>query len=150
MAKVIFLQNIRGVAQIGDLKTVADGYARNFLLPRKLAVLASPSALKKAETLKQQRQKLLVQEKADAQILAQQIEKLTLAVTRAANEEGTLYDGLDSAEIARDLKKEGFNLEPEQIELERPLKNIGFHEITIKLRPEMETKLKVEIKKQEV
>src|SRR3989338_424129 len=106
MAKVIFLQNIRNVAQIGDIKEVADGYARNFLLPRKLAVLANDSNLKISEQLKQKR---ALESQKEESMIAGLIEKLanyTLSIERAANEDGTLYDGLDPAEISGQLKKE--------------------------------------------
>src|SRR3989344_8815600 len=108
MARVIFLQNIKNVAQVGDAKTVADGYARNFLLPRKLAVLASPQTIKMVETLKQKRLLAIEKDKETTRQLAEKLQSFTLTIERVTNEEGTLYDGVDSVEISSALKKEGF------------------------------------------
>ena len=147
MAKVIFLQNIRNVAQIGDIKEVADGYARNFLLPRKLAVLATDNTLKVAEQLKGKR---VLEAQKEENMIAGLIEKLTnytLSIERAANEDGTLYDGLDPAEISGYLKKEHFLIEPEQVILEAPLKKTGAHEVEIEFGKNKKATLKIEIKK---
>jgi len=147
MARVIFLQNIRNVAQIGDIKEVADGYARNFLLPRKLAVLATANTLKMAEQLKQKRD---LETKKEEEMMAQLTEKLngyTLEIERAASEEGTLYDGLDAAEISGQLKKQNFPIEPEQVILEAALKKIGSHEVQIEFSKDKKVTLKVDIKK---
>ena len=147
MARVIFLQNIRSVAQIGDIKEVADGYARNFLLPRKLAVLATENSLKAAEQLKQKR---IIEAQKEEQMISELIEKLnncTLLIERAANEDGTLYDGLDSAEISGQLKKGKFFIEPEQVILETPFKKIGSYEVEIQFGKDKKATLKVDIKK---
>src|SRR3989344_2524659 len=149
MARVIFLQNIRNVAQIGDVREVADGYARNFLLPRKLAVLATANTLKIAEQLKQKRALEAQKEEGVIKQLMEKLSGFTLEVERAASEEGTLYDGLDAAEISGPLKKQNFFIEPEQIILEAALKKIGSHEIQIELSKDKKVTLKVEIKKLE-
>ncbi len=147
MARVIFLQNIRNVAQIGDVKEVADGYARNFLLPRKLAVLATENALKMAEQLKQKRVLETQKEEAAVIQLMEQLSSYTLEIERAASEEGTLYDGLDAAEISGQLKKQNFFIEPEQIILEASLKKVGAHEVQIEFGRNKKTPLKIEIKR---
>ena len=146
MAKVIFLQNIRNVAQIGDIKDVADGYARNFLLPRKLAVLSTANTLKMAEQLKQKRALEAQKEEGIINQLMEKLSSYTLEIERAASEEGTLYDGLDAAEISAQLKKEHFPIEPEQIIMEAALKKIGSHEVMIEFSKDKKATLKVEIK----
>lgn len=148
MARVIFLQNIKGVALVGDVKNVADGYARNFLLPRKLAVLATPQTLKQAEVLKQKRALAIEQEKEAAKIMAEKLKDFVLNIERVANEEGTLYDGVDGAEISRYLKKAGFNLEPESVLLKEPIKKVGEHETEIELDKDLKAALKITITKQ--
>lgn len=147
MARVIFLQNIRNVAQIGDVKEVADGYARNFLLPRKLAVLATDKSLKMAEQLKQKRELEAQKEESLIAELMEKLDSFTLEAERAANEDGTLYDGLDSVEISGQLKKNGYAIEPEQVILEAPLKKIGSHQAEVKFGKNQKVTLKVEIKK---
>lgn len=148
MARVIFLQNIKGVALIGDIKNVADGYARNFLLPRKLAVLATPQTLKQAEVLKQKRALTIEQEKEAAKATAEKLKDFILTIERLINEEGTLYDGVDSTEISKYLKKAGFNLEPESILLKEPIKKVGEHETEVELDKDLKATLKIHIIKQ--
>lgn len=147
MAKIIFLQNIKGVAQIGDIKDVADGYARNFLIPGNFAKLATPSALKEAEILKQKRKQVIEKEAQENKMLAEKLNKLTLDIEKNANEEGTLYDSLDTAEISTNFKKRGFKIEPEDIKLEAPIKLIGEYEVTIDLGQKITAQLKIKVVK---
>lgn len=146
-AQVIFLQNIKGVAQIGDVKKVADGYARNFLLPGKMAVLATPQNLKQIEALKQKRLLAIEKDKETVKELAKKLADFILVIERAASEEGTLYDGLDAAEISAHLKKSSFGLEPETILLPKRLKKIGAYEVPVDLGYDQKVNLKIEIKK---
>ncbi|MDO8495820.1 MAG: 50S ribosomal protein L9 [bacterium] len=149
MANVIFLQNIKGVAQIGDVKKVADGYARNFLFPRKLAVLATEAALRTVESLKEKRLIALEKDKETTRSLAEKLQEFTLKIERAASEEGTLYDGLDAAEVSSYLKKNQFNLEPETVLLQEPIKKVGEYSVEVDLGYEIKTTLKIEVKKLE-
>ncbi len=147
MAQVIFLQNIKGVAQIGDIKNVSDGYARNFLLPRKMARLSTPSALREAEILRKKREFLLVQEKEDSKVLAEKLSSYALKIEKLTNEEGTLFDSVDAAEISQHLKKQGFKIEPESIKLEKPIKTAGEYDITADLGYNIKAVLKINIVK---
>jgi large subunit ribosomal protein L9 len=147
MAQVIFLQNIRGVAQIGDVKKVADGYARNFLLPRKLAVLATEEALKTVKVLKQKRLAALEKDKDTALALVEKLKEFTLRIERTASAEGTLYDGLDATEVSSYLKKNHLGLEPEAVLLQEPIKKIGEYAVEVDLGFDVKTTLKIEVKK---
>lgn len=149
MANVIFMQNIKGVAQIGDIKKVVDGYARNFLLPRKLAKLATPASLKEAEGLRKKRELVAIQEKEQIKLLAEKFGSFLLKVEKIANNEGTFYDSLDAPEISYYLKKEGFKIEPEAIKIEKPIKTIGEHEIEINFGSDIKSKLKISVTKQD-
>ena len=149
MARVIFLQNIKNVAQIGDVKSVADGYARNFLLPRKLAVLATETALKAVEDLKQKRLLVVEKDKETTHQLAEKLQSFTLAIERITNEEGTLYDRVGAVEISSALKKEGFAIEPESILLKEPAKKVGSYEAEVDLGYDIKTNLKFEVKKED-
>ncbi len=148
VAQVIFLQNIKNVAQVGDLKTVADGYARNFLLPRKLAVLATPSAMKTVESLKQKRLMAIDKDKETVAQMAEKFKTFVLEIGRIASEEGTLYDGLGASEISSYLKKQGFNIEPEAIPMKESIKKLGAHEAEIDLGYDTKATLKIDVKKQ--
>jgi len=149
MAKVIFLENIRNVAQVGDVKDVTDGYARNFLMPRKLAVLATETTMKQVDTLKQKRISATQKDKEVMMQMAEKLKSFVLEIERTANEkEGTLYDGLDAAEISSYLKKQGVNLDPEAILLEEPIKKIGAYAIELDLGYDTKATLNIVIKKQ--
>ena len=94
--RVIFLQNIKGVAQIGDIKNVSDGYARNFLIPKNLAKPATAEAEKQAEILKKKRESENLTNKESAVELAKTLEGFVLEVTEDANEEGHLYGSVNA------------------------------------------------------
>ncbi|MBI2676993.1 MAG: 50S ribosomal protein L9 [Candidatus Yanofskybacteria bacterium] len=148
MARVVFLQNIKNVAQVGDVKNVADGYARNFLLPRKLAVLANKTAMKAVEDLKQKRLLAIEKDKELTGQLAEKIKSFMLVIERVTNEEGTLYDGVNAVEISSALKKAGFAIEPESIPLDGLIKKIGLYETEVDLGYDIKTNLKFEVKKE--
>lgn len=141
--RVIFLENIRGVAQVGDIKSVADGYARNFLLPRKLAQTATAAAAIQAEALKKKRVEVNVKNKEEALTLAGQLEGVVLEITADANEEGHLYGSVNEKMIAGVARARGINLKPEQINLPQHLKTVGEYEVELELHPEVKTKIKI-------
>lgn len=142
--KVIFLTNIKGVAQIGDIKEVADGYARNFLLPGKLAQPATAKAVKLAETLKIKRETELAKQKERGLALAEKLANLKLEIKKEANEQGHFYGSVSAKDVVWALTQQGVNeILPEQINLPVNLKKIGEYEIEIEFHPEVKSKLKV-------
>jgi large subunit ribosomal protein L9 len=149
MAKVIFLQNIKGVAQIGDVKLVTDGYARNFLMPRNLAKLAVPSAIKEAEILRKKRKEMITKDKEGAESVAVKLKEFTLEIVKNVNEDGTLYDSVSRSDISTQLKKNGFNVEPEDIKIKTPIKSVGEHEVSLNLGYSLNPELKINVKREE-
>ncbi|OGN19418.1 MAG: 50S ribosomal protein L9 [Candidatus Yanofskybacteria bacterium RIFCSPLOWO2_02_FULL_45_10] len=147
MAKVIFLHNIKGIAQSGDIKSVADGYARNFLFPRSLATLATPASLKKVDELKARRMLEAKREEETANLMAEKLKDFVLTIEHAASEEGTLYDGIDQTEIAYHLKKAGFGIEPEAVLLEEHIKRLGEATVQLDLGYNIKVELKLNITK---
>lgn len=141
--KVILLQNIKGLGQIGDAKNVSDGYARNFLLPRDLARAASQDALKQAETLKKKQAVLLSEQKKEALKMAEKLEGMEIKMSADASGEGHLYGSIGPKQIVQELKRHKLNLSEDQVELDKHIKTIGEHEIVLKLHPEVRTKIKV-------
>jgi large subunit ribosomal protein L9 len=149
--KVIFLQNVKGVAQIGDIKTVSDGYARNFLLPHNMAKPATQDAEKQAEVLKSKREKQYGTDKEAALDLAKKLDGLALSSSKGmtlelkedANEEGHLYGSVNAKVVAKYLKSKGVNLKEEYINLLHPLKTVGEHEVELDLHPEVKAKIKI-------
>lgn len=141
--KVIFLQSIKGVAQIGDIKNVADGYARNFLLPKKIAQAAMADAEKLAETLRNQHAAEYANQKERGLELIEQLENMTLEIREDANDQGHLYGSVNEKSIAHALKEKNLAVSPDQINLARHIKTTGEHEAEIELHPEVKTKIKI-------
>lgn len=143
--KVIFLQNIKGVAQIGDIKNVSDGYARNFLIPKNLAKPVTAETEKQAEILKKKRELENLTNKESAAELAKTLEGLVLELTEDANEEGHLYGSVNAKMIAEELAKNKIKIKEDLINLPEPIKTMGEHEVEIELHPEVKTKIKVKV-----
>jgi len=143
--RVVFLQNIKGVAQVGDVKSVNDGYARNFLFPQKTAKPATENALKEAELLRQKREINNSTRKEEAEELAKKLEGFVLEIQEDANDEGHLYGSVNPKKIAAGLRAKGFGIEEDRINLPEPIKTVGEHEVEIELHPEVKTKIKAQI-----
>lgn len=145
--KVIFLQNIKGVAQMGDVKNVSDGYGRNFLLPRNLAKIATDTAMKEVDSLKKKAEALEKIKTEKAQQLARDIKDKVFEITRKASDKGKLFDGIERRDIAELLKeKVGLNIEEGMIKLEEQIKYIGNHAVNLELAPEIVTQVIIEVK----
>lgn len=141
--KVILLKNVEKLGKKGEVKNVADGYARNFLIPNKLAALATKSELAKLEE-----QKKIETEKAEEELkfyqeIANQIDGLELEIPAKVAEEGKLFGAVTDSQIAEKLKEKNFEIKKEQIKLESPIKEIGEHEATIEFPHNLEVKIKV-------
>jgi large subunit ribosomal protein L9 len=145
--KVVFLQNLKGVAKIGDIKNVNDGYARNFLFPKNVAKPATDGTIKHAETLKQKAGQAYVTNKKEAEDLAQKFDGFVLEMKEDANDEGHLYGSINEKKIAQAMKNEKLHIFEDQINLPEHIKIIGEHEVEIELHPEVKTKLKMLVSK---
>lgn len=142
--KIILLQDISKVGKKYEVKNVKDGYGRNFLLPRKLAELATPGNLKNLEARKIAEEE---KKKRTEQKLLQTYEQLKdkeIIVSARANEEGELYGSVGVAEIAEELKKQGFEIPEEHIKLEEKIKKTGEYEVPIQIG-ELKAKFKLRI-----
>lgn len=145
--KIVFLQNLKGVAKIGDIKNLNDGYARNFLLPKNLAKPATAETVKQAETIKQKMGEAYVTTRKEAEEMAKKLEGFILEMAEDANEEGHLYGSINEKKIVQALKKEKMNISEDQINLPEHIKTVGEHEIELELHPEVKTKLKINVSK---
>lgn len=141
--KVILLQNIEKLGRKNDIKIVADGYARNFLIPKKMAVLATEADLEELEEFKEAEIQQAEEELSRYQELASQIDGFEVEIPVKMNENGKLFGAITTAKIAESLKKAGFNVEQEQIKLKEPIKEIGEYEIDIEFPHKLEAKIKV-------
>jgi large subunit ribosomal protein L9 len=148
--RVIFLQDVFRVAKSGEIKEVADGYGRNFLIPRNLALLASSSALTMAEA-----QKRIKEQKESANIteltqIAEMLEGKEVTVEARVGSKERLYGAITASDIASELEKAtGIAVDKRKIELEEPIHQIGSYEIAIKLARDIVPKIKVTVKEKE-
>ncbi|MDD5039791.1 MAG: 50S ribosomal protein L9 [Patescibacteria group bacterium] len=130
--EVIFIQNVKNVAQSGDIKRVNDGYARNFLIPKKLAVIATNSAKAEAERSKAIIRNTAKRQRKSFEDLADAIKASNLVFTEGASEQGTLFHGISADGIAEKIKSQhNIALDPSMVVIERPLKTIGIHTATL-------------------
>ncbi|MEW5758737.1 MAG: 50S ribosomal protein L9 [Candidatus Omnitrophota bacterium] len=145
--KVILSQDINGLGRQGDIVNVKDGYARNFLFPKNLAIASTPEAVKQAENLKKKRQVVLEKEKEAAIKLAKEISGVSCTIGVETTAEEKLYGSVTKRDILDSLKSEGFIIEERQILLDEPLKSLGIYEVELKLHPEVIAKIKLWIVK---
>ena len=142
--KVILQQDVRGQGKKGQLVEVSDGYARNFLLPKKLAV---PATAENVNTMKQQekaRQAQMAAEKAEAQALAEKLKSIQVKLTAKAGEGGRLFGAVTSKEIAEALSAQhGLNIAKTKLVLDEPIKSFGGYQVKAKLGYEIMGTVKV-------
>ncbi len=144
--KVLLVQDVDNLGYAGDVKKVADGFGRNYLLPRNLAVLATPGALKQAETIRKAAEKRRAHETADAQAMANQLAGLELFFERRAGETGKLYGSVTSGDIADEIvAKKGLEIDKRKVALPEPIRQLGEQEVTVKLMIDVSTTIKVHV-----
>ncbi len=146
LMKVLLIQDVDNLGYAGDVKKVADGFGRNYLIPRSMAVLATPGALKQAETIRKAAEKRRAHEMADAQAMANQLAGLELFYERRAGETGKLYGSVTSTDIADGIKaKTGLEIDKRKVALPEPIRQLGEQEVTIKLMIDVATTIKVHV-----
>ena len=143
--KVILKDDVKNVGNMGDIVKVADGYARNYLVPRGLAVEASTKNIKSIEHEKRNIQEKVKKIKSSAQDLSDRISKVTLVMKANAGEEGKLFGSITTMDIAEALKNEGFEIDKKKISLDEPIKRLGEHTVSVKIHPEITTNVTVQV-----
>ena len=144
--KVILLQDVKGKGKKGQMLEVSDGYARNFMLPRKLAVEATADAINTMRMNDKATQERIAREKAEAMALAQKLREMTLVVTARGGGNGRLFGSVTNQEIADALKaKTGVTIDKRKIVIADPIKNVGTYTVTCKLGYEITAPLSVKI-----
>ena len=141
--KVILKQDVEKLGKSGDIVKVAPGYGRNYLVPRKFAVEATPGNLKNIEIEKLAMAKRDQREKDSASLLAKELEKLTVTVKRRTGEEGSLYGSVTAQDIAEFLAARQIEIDKRRIQLEDPIKAIGEYLVPIRLHREVNVSIKV-------
>ena len=143
--KVILLDDVAKVGRRGEVRDVSDGYARNFLIPKKLALGASAGNLKNLEHIKQQQDSKASRIKSDAESVQRQIEALTYEERRQASEEGKLFGSVTSQDIADFLGRHGVKVERRRIQLDEPIKTLGETMVPVRLHTDVVAHVKVSV-----
>jgi large subunit ribosomal protein L9 len=144
--KLLLIEDVDNLGYAGDVKKVANGYGRNYLIPQKMAVIATPGALRQADTIRKVAEKRRAQEMADAQAIANQLVGLELVFERRAGEMGKLYGSVTSGDIAEAIEaKTGIAIDKRKVALPEPIRTLVEQEVAIKLMIDLKTSVKVEV-----
>jgi large subunit ribosomal protein L9 len=143
--KVIFLQDVKGQGKKGEIKEVADGYVRNFLLPKGYVAIASEGNLKKLEQHKQAEAKRKEKEKEEARALAAKLNEMTIVIKTKAGEGGKLFGSITSKQIAEELEKKGIRIDKRKLELDDAIRTLGTTIVKVKLHTEVSAQLRVQV-----
>jgi len=145
--EVILSQDVDKIGKAGVVVKVKDGFARNFLIPNRLAVPLTPANLKKLEEGNKAQKQQLEKLKREAEGLGGRLSGLSLTISALSKDNEELYGSVSAQDIAGSLKEEGFEIDKEAILLAEPIKALGIYEVNIKLHPEVQAKVKVWIVK---
>ena len=143
--KVILIDEIRGLGGRGDVVTVKDGYARNFLIPKKLAREATPGNLKSVDQDRKKWALLANQEKETAQKAADRVKGTKVRVEKRVGDNGQLFGSVTANEIADALTAKGIDVDKRRIELAHPIKTLGLHDVEVRLHRDVNAQIQVEV-----
>ena len=147
--QVVLLERITKLGQMGDVVTVKDGYARNFLLPQGKALRANKSNLERFESERAQLEARNLEQKSEAESVKAKLDGETVIIIRQSGETGQLYGSVSPRDIAEALTDKGFNLERGQIGLDAPIKILGLQETNVTLHPEVSSTVVVNVARTE-
>ena len=147
--KIILRQNVENLGEIGDTVVVKAGYARNFLIPRQLAYVATDGAMRALETEKKQYATKMEKAKQHAEVVAGQLADLQISIPMQFGEEGRLFGSVTSQMIAQELELRGFSVDRRAILIDEPIKTLGIFEVKVKLHSDVIAPLKVWVISQE-
>jgi large subunit ribosomal protein L9 len=143
--EVILRDHVENVGRRGEVVKVADGYGRNYLLPRKLALLATPGNLKQVERERVKLDAKEAEEKGAADAIAAKMSGVEVVITRKVGETEALYGSVTSADIAEELAKKGFDIDKRKIGLREPIKKLGAQTVPVKLHREVIVQVPVRV-----
>ncbi len=146
--EVILKEDVSKLGSRGDVVKVAEGYGRNYLLPKKLAIEATTANRAVIEQMKAAAVRRLAREKGDAEVIGKQLVGVELLFVRKSGERDQLFGSVTSADIARELEHKGLNIDRRKIQLDEPLKAIGDFQVPVKLHRDVIVPLKVTIQKE--
>ena len=143
--QVILLERVAKLGQMGDIVTVKDGYARNFLLPQKKALWASQANIQAFEADKSQLEARNLETKKEAQALADKLDGQKFVVIRQASDGGALYGSVTTRDAADAATEAGFSIDRKQVALTAPIKELGLHKLIVLLHPEVEAEIQLNV-----
>jgi large subunit ribosomal protein L9 len=143
--KIILMDEVPTLGRRGEVHDVSDGYARNFLLPQRLALPATPANMKNLAQIKARQEAQATKLKSDAQAQARAIEALHYAQRRQASDEGRLFGSVGRADLAAFLAQHGIEIERRRIDLDEPIKSLGEFTVPVRLHADMTAQLKVSV-----
>lgn len=141
--KLLLKESIRSVGRVGDIVEVSAGYARNYLIPHDLAVQPTPNNVKKVEERKKEIEKIERERREQQAALIGRLSGVEVMIERRANEQGHLYGAVSATEVAKALQAQGFNIEPEDVNLPGKLDRINTYQVTIRFAEDLQTEIKV-------
>jgi large subunit ribosomal protein L9 len=145
MMEVILREDVKSLGKAGEMVRVKPGYARNFLLPKGLAFEATEGNRKRIAAEAKARTTRLEAEKTEAAALAGRLGAVSLTLQGKAGEEGKLFGSITATDIAEALKAQGLEVDRRRIELEHPIKTLGFHSVAVRLHPDVHAEVKVNV-----
>lgn len=146
--RIVLRETVEKLGRRGDIVKVADGFARNYLLPKKLAFEATNANLKRIEQERKVREVQETRERHEAQSLADRISQLSLTAVRKVGENEALYGSVTNADVGEMLEKEGFSIDKRKILLDEPIKALGIYDVTVKLHHDVTASIKVWVVKE--
>ncbi|HID10434.1 MAG TPA: 50S ribosomal protein L9 [Candidatus Latescibacteria bacterium] len=146
--KVILMEDVEGLGRAGEVVQVASGYARNYLIPRNMALIATSKNLKVFKEEQKKRISRRNRARRDAQAMAEELNQLSLTVEVPVGEEDRMFGAVTSQTIAQLLKEKGFGVDRRKIVLDEPIQALGVYTVPIRLMPDIEAKVKVWVVKE--
>ncbi len=147
--KVIMTQHHPQLGNPGDVVNVKDGFARNFLIPRKYAIIATPGNLRQVEMIKQRQLTLEEKHKEKLRYISEKIARISVDLVVEVDEEDRLFGTVSPAQIAEALEKQGYSISKKQIIISDPIDSLGVYNVRVQLHPDIESKIRVWVLKRE-
>jgi large subunit ribosomal protein L9 len=141
--KVILRQNIESLGTVGEVVNVSNGYAMNYLIPRKYAFQATEGNVRSAQEEKKQYERLRQKEIQDAQKVASELDKISVTIPVQVGEEDKIFGTVTAQNVADALKEKGFDIDKRKVELEEPIKALGIYTVSVKLHQAVSSQIKV-------
>jgi len=141
--KLLLKESIKHVGKVGDIVEVSPGYARNYLLPKDLAVEPTPNNVKKIEARRKEIERIEAEKRKDQAAIIEKLKEVEVTLERRANEQGHLFGSVSATDIAKALQGQGYNVNPDDVNLPGKLDRIDTYQVTIKFAEDLSTEIKV-------